>query len=194
MWILKCKNDLNIYPACSASLKVRSHQTRMKHYVRMIYMLSQCKDAIDNPAALFERMRWREWCELRATNWAFGAFDTPSRELKNLNFGRYSHRVNQSGACSSMITSGGRKSETTMEDNVIVVVCRYLELYDTTLYFYKNRNTFCNETGAACRSPSHDATSRLLCSEFHARMARISRFCLQHSCIKFKLLLIIKKN
>ncbi len=94
------------------------------------------------------------------------------RELKNLNFGIYSRRVNQSGACSSsdVITSGGRKSQTTMEDKLIVVVCGYPELYDTTSYFYKNRNTFCNETGAACRSPSNDANSRLLCSEFHVRM------------------------
>ncbi len=63
-------------------------------------------------------------------------------ELKNLNFGGYSCRVNQSGACSSsdVITSGGRKSETTMEDKLIVVVCGYPELYDTTSYFYKNRN------------------------------------------------------
>ncbi len=40
------------------------------------------------------------------------------RELKNLNFGGYSRRVNQSGACSSsdVITSGGRKSQTTTED------------------------------------------------------------------------------
>ncbi len=28
----------------------------MKRYTRMIYMLSQCKDAIDNPAMLFARM------------------------------------------------------------------------------------------------------------------------------------------
>ncbi len=43
-----------------------------------------------------------------------------SRKLKNLNFGGYSHRANQSGACSSsdVITSGGRKSETTMEDKL----------------------------------------------------------------------------
>ncbi len=36
-------------------------------------------------------------------------------------------RLNQSGACSSsdVITSGGRKSETTMEDKLIVVVCVY---------------------------------------------------------------------
>ncbi len=56
-----------------------------------------------------------------------------------------------------------------------MVVCGYPELYDTTSYFYKNRNTFCNETGAACRSLSHDTNSHLLCSEFHARMKRISR-------------------
>ncbi len=42
-------------------LKVRSHQTQMKRYAQMIYMLSQSKDAIDNPAALFVRMRRREW-------------------------------------------------------------------------------------------------------------------------------------
>ncbi len=71
-------------------------------------MLSQCKDAIDNPAALFVRMRQREWCE-----W---------RELR-----------------SDMITSGGRKSETTMEDKLIVAVCGYPELYDTTSYFYKSK-------------------------------------------------------
>ncbi len=39
------------------SLKVRSHQTRMKRYAQIIYMLSQCKSAIDNLAALFARMR-----------------------------------------------------------------------------------------------------------------------------------------
>ncbi len=53
----------------------------------------------------------------------------------------------------------------------MVVVCGYPELYDTTSYFYKNRNKFSNETGAACRSPPHDANSRLLCSEFHANEA-----------------------
>ncbi len=42
------------------ALKVRSHQTRMKSYAQMIYMLSQCKDAIDNPAARIARITWRE--------------------------------------------------------------------------------------------------------------------------------------
>ncbi len=78
-----------------------------------------------------------------------------TRELKNRNFGGYSRRVNQSGACSSsdVITSEGRKSQTTMEDKLMVVVCVYPELYDTTLYFYKNRNKFSNETGAAWQKP-----------------------------------------
>ncbi len=78
-----------------------------------------------------------------------------TRELKNLHFGGYSRHINQSGACSSsdMITSGGRKSEKTMEDKLIVVVCGYLELYDTTSYFYKNKNTFCNESGTAWQKP-----------------------------------------
>ncbi len=132
----------------------------MKRYARMIYMLSQCKAAIDNPAVLFAQIRRYELS-------IWGAFVQIAR-VKNLNFGGYLHRVNQSGACSSsdVITSGGRKSQTTMEDKLIVVVCGYPELYDTTSYFYKNRNTFCNETGAACRSPSHDANYHLLCSEF----------------------------
>ncbi len=42
-----------------------------RHYARMIYMLSQYKDAIANPAARIERLG-------RLT-----------RELKNLNFGGY---------------------------------------------------------------------------------------------------------
>ncbi len=114
------KQTLHIPP-----LKVRSHQTRMKGYVQMIYMLSQCKDAIDNPAALFAN----------GANYTvriehLGCFTRHSREqrkLKNLNLDGYSHRFIQSEACSSsdVITSGGRKSETTMEDKVIVVVCGY---------------------------------------------------------------------
>ncbi len=78
-----------------------------------------------------------------------------SRELKNLNFGGYSCHVNQSGACSSsdVITSGGRKSETTMEDKLIVVVCGYPELYDTTSYFYKNRNKLLRDWSCLAEAP-----------------------------------------
>ncbi len=110
-----------------------SHQTRMKRYAQMIYMLSQCKDTIDNPAAN-EAARFGANYAVRIKR-----LTRYSRELKILNFGRNSHRVNQSGACSSsdVITSGGRKSETTMEDKLIVVVCGYTELYDTTSYLYK---------------------------------------------------------
>ncbi len=69
--------------------------------------------------------------------------------------GRLTRYLRESGACSSsdVITSGGRKSKTAMEDKLILVVCGYPELYDTTSYFYKSRNTFCNETGAAWQKP-----------------------------------------
>ncbi len=96
--------------------------------------------------------------------------------FNNLNFGRSSRRVNQSGACSSsdVITSRGRNNN---GRQINCGLCGYPELYDTTSYFYKNRNNFNNETGAACRSPPHDANSRLLCSEFHARMKRVNSKC-----------------
>ncbi len=132
----------------------------MTRIARIIYILTQCKDAKDNPAALFARRRQGEW-----------------RQLRNLNFGGYLRRVNQSGACSSsdVITSGGGKSQNN-NGGQIYCGCMWVPgaVY-TSSYFYKNRNTFCNETGAACRSPSHDANSHLLCSEFHARMARFIR-------------------
>ncbi len=141
---------------------MHSHQTRMTRIAQMIYMLSQCKDAKDNPAALFARMRRCEW-----------------RELKNLKCGGYSRRVNQSGACSSsdVITSGGRKSETTMEDKVIVVVCGYPELYIHLRTFTKTGIHFATRLELPGRSPSHDAYSCLLCSEFHARMKRVNSKC-----------------
>ncbi len=87
---------ISIYRAISQYIDYRDRP----NYAQMIYMLSQCKDAIDNPVALFARI------------------ERLARDLKNLNFGGYSRRVNQSGACSSsdVITSGGRKSQTTMED------------------------------------------------------------------------------
>ncbi len=96
------------------------------------------------------------------------------RELKNLNFGGYSRRVNQSGACSSsdVITSGGRKSETTMDDKVIVVVCGYPELYIHLPTFTKTGIHFARRLELPGRSPSHEAYSGLLCSEFHARIYR----------------------
>ncbi len=115
----------------------------MKRYAQIIYMLSQCKDAIDNPAALFARM------------------------------------VNQSGACSTsdVITSGGRKSETTMEDKVIMVVCGYPELYIHLPTFTKTGINFATILELSGRSPSHDAYLRLLCSEFHARMKQVNSKC-----------------
>ncbi len=99
-----------------------------------------------------------------------------SRELKNLKFGGYSRRINQSGACSSsnVITSGGRRSETTMEDKVIVV-CGFPDPDACT--FSKTGIHFAMRLELPGRSPSHDAYSRLLCSEFHARMKRVNSKC-----------------
>ncbi len=80
----------------------------MKRYARMIYMLSQCKDAINNPAALFVQMRRRKLS-------VWGVYSRESRELKNLNFGGCSRRVNQSGACSSSDVIMNSHFATTME-------------------------------------------------------------------------------
>ncbi len=80
------------------------------------------------------------------------------------------NRVNQPGTCSSsdVIMSGGRKSETTMVDKVIVVVCGYPELYIHLRTVTKTGKHFATRLELPGRSPSHDANSRLLCSEFHA--------------------------
>ncbi len=102
-----------------------------------------------------------------------------SRELKNLNFGGYSRRVNQSRACSSsdVITSRGRKSETTIEDKVIVVECGNPELYIHLRTFTKTGINFATRLELPGRSPFHDVYLRLLCSEFHARMKRVNSKC-----------------
>ncbi len=125
--------------------KVRSHQTRMKRYARMIYMFSQCKDTIDNPAVLFAQMA-------RITR----------REL-----------IVWRAICANY--EWRQKIETTTEDKVIVVVCGYPELYIHLRTFTKTEIHFATRLELPGRSPSHDAYSCLLCSEFHTRMARISR-------------------
>ncbi len=98
-----------------------------------------------------------------------------SCELKNLNFGGYSRRVNQSGACSSsdVITSGGRKSQTTMEDKLIWL---YVGTRSCTILLRTFTKTGINLATRLelLQKPPHDANSRLLCSEFHARMKRVN--------------------
>ncbi len=74
-----------------------------------------------------------------------------------------------------MITSGGRKSETTMDDKLIVVVCGYPELYIHLRTFTKTGIHFAMRLELPGRSLSHDTNSRLLCSEIHAQMKQISR-------------------
>ncbi len=58
----------------------------------------------------------------------------------------------------------------TMEDKFIVVVCGYPELRT----FTKTGINFATRLELPGRSPSHDANSRLLCSEFHVRMKRVN--------------------
>ncbi len=84
-----------------------------------------------------------------------------SRELRNLNFDGYSRRINQSGACSSsdVITSGGQWRT---------------KLHIHLRTFTKTGIHFATSLELPGRSPSHDAYSRLLCSQFHTRMKRIS--------------------
>ncbi len=62
-----------------------------------------------------------------------------------------------------------------MEDKLIVVVCGYPELYDTTSYFYKNRNKkdlawnkMSEEVRQSVVNLTHEWT------EFHVRMKQIS--------------------
>ncbi len=107
-------------------LKVRSHQMQMKCYAQIIYMLSQCKDAIDNPAALFGaneavQIAWITPRDLTVSH-AIHA-NCASWKIWTL----ADIRANQSGACSSsdVIMSGGNNG-----GQLIVVVCGYPELYD----------------------------------------------------------------
>ncbi len=66
-----------------------------------------------------------------------------------------------------MITSGGRKSEKTMEDKFIVVVCGYPGCTILLRTFIETGINFATRLELPGRSPSHDANSCLLCSEFH---------------------------
>ncbi len=59
-----------------------------------------------------------------------------------------------------------------MEDKVIVVVCGCPELYIHLRIFTKPGIHFATRLELPGRSPSHDANSRLLCSEFHAQISR----------------------
>ncbi len=79
-------------------------------------------------------------------------------------------------SCGAIRANGAFFSrDSTMEDEVIVVVCGYPELYIHLRTFTKTGIHLATRLELPGRSPSHDANSRRLCSEFHARMARISR-------------------
>ncbi len=125
---------------------MRSHQTRMKRYAQMIYMLCQCKDAIDNPAALFARMRrlgrralsvWHKF-----QSWKIWTLADIHAAL-----------TNQELALAVTCYKRRQKIQNNNGGQINLVVCGYPELSDNTLYFYKNRNKFCNEPGAAWQKP-----------------------------------------
>ncbi len=95
-----------------------------------------------------------------------------SRELKNLDFGGYSRRINQSGACSS--SNVLRVTKKQWRTNLLWL---YVGTRSCTILLHTFTKTGINlatRLELPGRSPSHDANSRLLCSEFHARMKRIS--------------------
>ncbi len=145
------------------TLKVRSHQTQI---ARMIYMLSQCKDA---------RMRRRELREFSVFN-----FNRASWKIWTLADIRAALTNQELALAVTSLRAEGNnnvKSETTMEGKVIVVVCGYPELYIHLPTFTKTGIHFATRLELPGRSPSHDANSRLLCSEFHARMKRVNSKC-----------------
>ncbi len=89
----------------------------MKRYARMIYMLSQCKDAIDNPAALF------------GTNYAARIAQVEKSELWRIFVALTNQELVLAVTSLRVEAESKKKKETTMEDKIIVVVCNYPELY-----------------------------------------------------------------
>ncbi len=171
------------WPFIVASLKVRSHQMWMKRYARMIYMLSQCKDAIDNPAALFAQMRrreWREWCEWR---------ELRSRIVLSVCANRASWKIwsladirttltNQELA--QAVTWLWAEAENPKQQWRTNLLWLYVGTRSCTILlrtFTKTNIDFATRLELPGRSPSHDANSHLLCSEFHARMKWVNSKC-----------------
>ncbi len=138
----------------------------------MIYMLSQCKDTKDNPAALFARMRRRKliffFCANRAS-WKIWTLADIRAALTNQELAL--------AVTLLRVEARNVKSQTTMEDKFIVVVCGYPELCVHLPTFTKTGIHFATRLELPGRSPSHDANLHLLCSEFHTRMARVNSKC-----------------
>ncbi len=129
----------------------------------LIYMLSQCKDALDNPAALFARMARITRRELSVRKiWILADIRVAL--------------TNQELALA--VTSLSVEAENPKQQwRKKVVACGYPELYIHLRTFTKTGIHFATRLELPGRSPSHDAYSRLLCSEFHARMKRVNSKC-----------------
>ncbi len=137
-------------------------------------MLTQCKDAIDNPAALFARMRRRElsvWRAIRANNTSWKIWTLADIRAASTN--------QELALAVTSLRAEAENPKQKMEDKVIVDVCGYPELYIHLRTFTKTGIHFATRLELPGRSPSHDAYSRMLCNvtEFHARMKRVNSKC-----------------
>ncbi len=133
---------------------------RMKRYARMIYMLSQCKDAIDNPA---ERMARRELSVWRAS-WKMWTLADISAALTN----------QELALAVTWLRAEAENQKKQWRTNLLWL---YVGTQSCTILlhtFIKTRIHFATKLELPGRSPSHDANSRLLCSEYHERMKHIS--------------------
>ncbi len=142
---------INVYTYYN--LMVRSHQMRMKRYLQMIYMLSQCKDAIDNPAVLMAQVEKSEF-------WLIFTLRQPIR--------------------SSEVTwlraeAENPKQQWRTNESWLYVGTRSCTILLRT--FTKTGIHLATRLELPGRSPSHDAYSCLLCSEFHERMKRVNSKC-----------------
>ncbi len=127
------------------------HTRRELSFRHEWFKCCQCKDSIDNPAALFLRMArivritWHEfsiWRTIRtnSTSWKIWILADIRTALTNQEL-------------ALAVTS--LKSETTMEDKVIVVVCGYPELYIHLRTFTKTGIHCVTRLELPGRSPSH---------------------------------------
>ncbi len=99
------------------------------------------------------------------------------RKLKNLNFGGYSRHVNNQELALA-VTWLRMEAENPKKQWRTNLLWLYVGTRSCTILlrtFTKTGINFATRLELPGRSPSHDANSRLLCSEFHAQMKLISR-------------------
>ncbi len=151
----------------------------IKRYARMIYMLSQCKDAIDNPAALFAQRRRCEWprmVRMTQISWAFGA-NRASWKIWTLADIRTTLTNQELAQAVTWLWAEAENSKQQWRTNLLWL---YVGTRSCTILlrtFTKTNIHFATRLELPGRSPSHDANSHLLCSEFHVRMKWVNSKC-----------------